>query len=230
MSAQQVLIGKTERFVKKYYVNRLIQGVLIGAALWIVFYLLVNTLEYFSWFSSKVRLALFIVLVIGSLLVATVYFAIPLVNLIRYRKKMSLEQAALLIGKFFPDISDKLLNTLQLSDGLSADASNELLAATIEQRTAQLNPVRFTDAIDLKGNLRYLYIFLALLCVLLALMLFLPRFAVQPAQRIINFEQEFEKPLPYSVQLSQEAIEVNQGADVAFSIQVEGTHIPDAFT
>jgi hypothetical protein len=229
MSAQQVLIGKTERFVKKYYVNRLIQGVLIGAALWIVFYLLVNTLEYFSWFSSKVRLALFIVLIIGSLLVATVYFAIPLVNLIRYRKKMSLEQAALLIGKFFPDISDKLLNTLQLSDGLSADASNELLAATIEQRTAQLNPVRFTDAIDLKGNLRYLYIFLALLCVLLALMLFLPRFAVQPAQRIINFEQEFEKPLPYSVRLSQEAIEVNQGADVAFSIQVEGSHIPDAF-
>lgn len=229
MSAQRVLIEKTERFVKKYYVNRLIQGVLIGAALWIVFYLLVNTLEYFSWFSSRVRLALLIILIIGSLLVATVYFAVPLVNLIRYRKKMSLEQAALLIGKFFPDVSDKLLNTLQLSDGLSDDASNELLVATIEQRTAQLNLVRFTDAVDLKGNLRYLYIFLSLLGVLLALMLFLPRFAVQPARRIINFEREFEKPLPYSVRLSQEAIEVNQGTDVAFSIHVEGAHIPDAF-
>lgn len=229
MSAQQVLIEKTERFVKKYYVNRLIQGVLIGAALWIVFYLLVNTLEYFSWFSSNIRLALLILLIIGSVLVATVYFAIPLVNLIRYRKKMSHEQAALLIGKFFPDVRDKLLNTLQLSDSLTEDASNELLVATIEQRTAQLTPVRFTDAIDLKGNLRYLYIFLGLLFVLLALMLFLPRFAVQPAQRIINFEQEFEKPLPFSVRLSQEAIEVNQGADVTFSIFVEGSRIPDAF-
>lgn len=229
MSARQVLIEKTERFVKKYYVNRLMQGVLIGAALWIIFYLLVNTLEYFSWFSSNVRLALLILLILGSVLVATFYVAIPLVNLIRYRKKMSHEQAALLIGKFFPDVRDKLLNTLQLSDSLSEDASNELLAATIEQRTAQLTPVRFTDAVDLKGNLRYLYLFLTLLIVLLALMLFLPRFAVQPAQRIINFEQEFEKPLPYSVQLSQEAIEVNQGADVVFSIRVEGTHIPDAF-
>lgn len=229
MSAQQVLIEKTERFVRKFYVNRLIQGVLIGAALWIVFYLLMNTLEYFSWFSSKVRFALFILLIIGSLLVATAYFIIPLVNLIRFRKKMSLEQAALLIGKFFPDIHDKLLNTLQLSDSLAADSSNELLMATIEQRTAQLSPVRFTDAVDLKGNLRYLYIFLALLLVLLALMVFLPRFAVQPAQRIINYEQDFEKPLPYSVQLSHEAIEVNQGADVAFSIHVEGSQIPDAF-
>jgi hypothetical protein len=207
----------------------LIQGVLIGAALWIVFYLLVNTLEYFSWFSSHVRLALLILLIVGSLLVAIVYFIVPLVNLIRFRKKMSLEQAALLIGKFFPDISDKLLNTLQLSDDLASDSSNELLVATIEQRTAQLTPVRFSDAVDLKGNLRYLYIFLALLVVLLALMLFLPRFAVQPTQRIINYDQVYEKPLPFSVQLSQDAIEVNQGADVAFSIQVEGNQIPDAF-
>ena len=229
MSAQQVLIGKIERFVRKFYANRLIQGVLIGAALWIVFYLLVNTLEYFSWFSSNVRLALLILLIVGSVLVATFYLIIPLVNLIRFRKKMSLEQAALLIGKFFPDISDKLLNTLQLSDNLASDSSNELLIATIEQRTAQLTPVRFSDAIDLKGNLRYLYIFLALLVVLLALMLFLPRFAVQPTQRIINYDQVYEKPLPFSVQLSQDAIEVNQGADVVFSILVEGSQIPDAF-
>ena len=229
MSARQVLIEKTERFVRKYYVNRLIQGVLIGAALWIVFYLLVNALEYFSWFSSRVRLALFILLVVGSLLVAAVYLIIPLVNLIRFRKKMTLEQAALLIGKFFPEIHDKLLNTLQLSENLDTDTSNELLIATIEQRTAQLTPVRFSDAIDLKGNLRYLYIFLALLFVLLLLVLFLPRFAVQPAQRIINYDQVFEKPLPFSVQLSQDAIEVNQGADVSFSLHVEGSHIPDAF-
>ena len=229
MSAQQVLIEKTERFVKKFYVNRLIQGALIGAALWIVFYLLVNTLEYFSWFSSKIRLVLLILLIIGSLLVAARYFIIPLVNLIRYRKKMSLEQAALLIGKFFPDISDKLLNTLQLSNDLAADSSNELLVATIEQRKAQLSPVRFSDAINLKDNLRYLYVFVALLLVLLALVLFLPRFAVQPTQRIINYGQEFEKPLPFSVQLSQDAVEVNQGADVTFSIHVEGSRIPDAF-
>ena len=60
--------------------------------------------------------------------------------------------------------------------------------ATIEQRTTQLSPVRFTDAVDLKGNLRYLYVFLALLLVLLALMVFLPRFAVQPAQRIMGID------------------------------------------
>ena len=223
------MIEKIERFARKFYANRLIQGVLIGAALWIVFYLLVNALEYFSWFSSNVRFALFVLLVAGSAAVLVFYFLIPLVNLLRFRKKMSVEQAALLIGKFFPDIKDKLLNTIQLSDSLSSDTHNELLLATIEQRTEQLSPIRFSDAVDLKGNRKYLWVFLALLAVLLALVFFLPKFAVQPTQRIVHYGQEFEKPLPYRVTLSAQNIETNQGADVPFSIHVEGERVPDAF-
>ena len=229
MAARQFLIEKIERFVRKFYVNRLIQGVLVGAALWIVFYLLVNALEYFSWFSPRVRFVLFLLLLAGSAAVLAFYFIIPLVNLLRFRKKMSLEQASLLIGRFFPEIQDKLLNTLQLTEGFDDNASDELLAATIEQRTQQLAPLRFSDAVDLKGNLRYFYVFLALLAVLVALVIFLPRFAVQPTQRIISYDQEFEKPLPFSVTLSDEAIETNQGSDVHFSIHVEGSRIPDAF-
>ena len=229
MSTRQVLIGKIEHFVRKFYVNRLIQGFLIGAALWIVFYLLVNTLEYFSWFSPRVRFALFLLLLVGSAAVLVFYVVIPLVNLFRFRKKMSLEQAALLIGRFFPEVQDKLLNTLQLADVSDTNASNQLLLATIEQRTQQLAPLRFSDAVDLKGNLRYLYLFLALLAVLVALVIFLPRFAVQPTQRILSYDQEFEKPLPFVVRLSDEILETTQGSDVKFALHVEGSRIPDAF-
>jgi len=229
MSSQEVLVGKIERFVRKFYVNRLIQGALIGAALWILFYLIVNTLEYFSWFSPKVRMWLFAVLLLGTAVVLAFYFIVPLVNLVRYRRKMSLEQAALLIGRFFPGVDDKLINTLQLSSSNDDSGSQQLLEATIEQRTAQLAPLRFTDAVDLKGNLRYVYVFLILLSILVLLFIFLPKFAVQPAKRIINYRQEYEKPLPFTVKLQQDAVETRQGSDLSFSIHVEGSQIPDAF-
>ena len=228
MSAQQTLVDKIERFARKFYLNRLIQGALIGAALWMLFYLAVNMLEYFSWFSSKVRLVLLVFLLAVSAVVLAVYFVVPLVNLMRYRKKMSLEQAALLIGRFFPEVDDKLLNTLQLSSADDA-GSQQLLEATIEQRTQQLAPLRFTDAVDLKGNLRYVYVFLILLLILILLSIFLPSFAVEPTQRIINYQKEYEKPLPFRVTLQQDAIETRQGADVPFTIHVEGSQIPDAF-
>ena len=227
MSAINGLIGKIEDFTRKYYLNRLIQGVLVGAVLWIVFYLLINGLEYFSWFPPKGRFVLFLFLLAGSAFVCVYHFLIPLVNLIRFRKKMSVEQASVLIGKFFPDIKDKLLNTIQLSHLDSSD--NALLAAAIDQRSAHLSPIRFSDAVDLRGNLKYLGAFFGLLLLLILLIVFLPSFAVQPTQRIVNYEQAYEKPLPYQVEIERDEIETTQGKEVKFSIMVKGDRIPDAF-
>ena len=247
MSAPNKLIEKIEGFTQKYYLNRLIQGVLVGAVLWIVFYLLINGLEYFSWFPPKGRFVLFLFLLVGSGFVLVYHFLIPLFNLIRFRKKMSVEQASVLIGKFFPEIKDKLLNTIQLSNQMEAmvgpstgsgtlastssgtSADNALLAATIEQRSARLSPIRFSDAVDLRGNLKYLGIFFGSLLLLIVLMVFLPSFAVQPTQRIVNYEQHFEKPLPYQVEIEQDDIETTQGKEVKFNIHVTGDRIPDAF-
>lgn len=240
MSSPKGLIEKIEGFTRKYYLNRLIQGVLVGAVLWIVFYLLINGLEYFSWFPPKGRFVLFLFLLAGSAFVLVYYFLIPLINLIRFRKKMSVEQASVMIGKFFPEIKDKLLNTIQLSNqmetskvgpstGSGAEKDNALLAATIEQRSARLSPIRFSDAVDLRGNLKYLGIFFGSFLILIALMVFLPSFAVQPTQRIVNYEQNFEKPLPYQVEIEQDDIETTQGKEVKFNIRVTGDRIPDAF-
>ena len=242
MSAPNKLIEKIEGFTRKYYLNRLIQGVLVGAVLWIVFYLLINGLEYFSWFPPKGRFVLFLFLLAGSAFILVYHFLIPLVNLIRFRKKMSVEQASVMIGKFFPEIKDKLLNTIQLSNQMEASKDkvgpstssgssddNALLAATIEQRSARLSPIRFSDAVDLRGNLKYLGIFFGSLLLLIALMVFLPSFAVQPTQRIVNYEQHFEKPLPYQVEIEQDDIETTQGKEVKFNIHVTGDRIPDAF-
>ena len=250
MSAPNKLIEKIEGFTRKYYLNRLIQGVLVGAVLWIVFYLLINGLEYFSWFPPKGRFVLFLFLLAGSGFVLVYHFLIPLVNLIRFRKKMSVEQASVMIGKFFPEIKDKLLNTIQLSNQMEAlnstsavgpstgsgtsvssgsGTENDLLAATIEQRSARLSPIRFSDAVDLRGNLKWLGVFFGLLLLLILLMVFLPSFAVQPTQRIVNYEQSFEKPLPYQVEIGQDEIETTQGQEVKFNIHVTGGRIPDAF-
>ena len=229
MSAPNALIAKIEGFTRKFYLNRLIQGVLVGAVLWIVFYLIINGLEYVSWFPPKGRFVLFLFLLAGSAFVAVYYFLIPLVNLIRFRKKMSVEQASVLIGKFFPEIKDKLLNTIQLSNQMEAETDNALLAATIEQRTSRLSPIHFADAVDLRGNLKYLGVFFGLLLLLILLMVFLPSFAVQPTQRIVNYGQEFEKPLPYQVEILQHDIETTQGKEAKFGIRVTGERIPDAF-
>ncbi len=223
------LISKIERFIRKFYLNRLIQGALIGLVLIIALFLIINGIEYFSWLPQKGRLVLLLLFILGTLFVAIFHFAIPVANLIRFRKKMSDEQASVIIGKFFPEISDKLLNTIQLSNELSQNADNELLAATIEQRTEHLKPINFSDAVNLKENYKYLKIFGIAFVVLAVTLIFLPDFSKKPAQRIFNYSRDFEKPLPFNVELSATNLEASQGKDIEFSIHVTGERIPDAF-
>ena len=227
--SNSALISKIERFIRKFYLNRLIQGALIGLVLMIALFLIINGIEYFSWFPQKGRLILLLLFIIGSLFVAIFYFTIPIINLIRYRKKMSDEQAAVIIGKFFPEISDKLLNTIQLSNELVQNTDNELLAATIEQRTEKLKPVNFSDAVNLKDNFKYLKIFGLAFVIFTITLIFFPDFTQKPAERIINYSQEYVKPLPFDVELSDTNLEVSQGKDIEFSIHVTGERIPEAF-
>lgn len=224
-----VLKDKIESFIKKFYLNRLIQGALIGTVILILFFLIFNGIEYFSWLSGKIRLILFITLISIFSIVAIFYFVIPLANLIRFRKKMSDKEAAVLIGKFFPEIKDKLLNTLQLSDNAKFNSNNELLIATIEQRTKNLQPIKFSDAVNLKENYKYLKIFGIAFVTLIALIIFFPDFSQKPVERIINYDKFYEKPLPFQVSLQAKEIEVTQGEDLEFKIHVTGEKIPEKF-
>ena len=224
-----ILNDKIESFIKKFYLNRLIQGTLIGTVILILSFLIFNGIEYFSWFSGKIRLVLFITLISIFSIVAIFYFIIPLVNLIRFRKKMSDKEAAVLIGRFFPEIKDKLLNTLQLSDEINNNSDNELLIATIEQRTKNLQPIKFSDAVNLKENYKYLKIFGISFTTLIALIIFFPDFSQKPVERIINYDKFYEKPLPFQVELQAKEIEVTQGEDLEFKIHVTGEKIPEKF-
>lgn len=228
-SYHQVLLNKIDSFIKRFYLNKLIKGVLIGTIILIATFLLFNGLEYFSWFSQRVRLGLFITITGIFAIIILFYFIIPLINLIRFRKKMSEHQAAQLIGKFFPEIKDKLLNTLQLSEKAVNNVDNELLIATIEQRTQNLKPINFNEAVNLKENYKYLKIFILAFATLTLLLIFAPSFSRQPVERIINYDIHYEKPLPYRVDLQEIEIEITQGEDFEYKIHVTGEKIPESF-
>ena len=73
-SYNNVLLDKIESFIKKFYLNKLIQGCLIGSVLLIASFLIINTIEYFSWSSSKIRLILLISLITLFSIVVCFYF------------------------------------------------------------------------------------------------------------------------------------------------------------
>ena len=126
MKQQHDIISALDAFIRKYYKNLLIKGILYAVGLVAAIFLAAVLLEYFGWMSSVGR-GLVFWLGLAAVLAALAWLVVrPLLKMYGLGKRISREQAAVIIGRHFPEVSDKLLNLLQLNAQLST-ADSQLL-------------------------------------------------------------------------------------------------------
>src|SRR5688572_3652808 len=183
------LIQKLDEFIRKYYKNKMIRGAIYSVALILGTYLLVALLEYFGRFNILMRTFLFWTFILASATVVLRFFVIPLAHMFRLGKTISRSQAASIIGTHFPEVQDKLLNTLQLKELSETATDNHLLEASINQRIASLRPIAFNSAIDLRQNRRYIKYILLPTAVILILLFAAPSILTKPTERLIRHGQ-----------------------------------------
>lgn len=228
MESQSPLLDKLDAFIRKYYRNRMIQGglwALTGAG---VGWLVLAALEYWGRFGIAGRTILFYVFVVsvGGTLVWRVL--VPALQWMKLGPRLGYEAASLIIGRHFPEVGDRLLNTLQLQRAGGGDfgASEELLAASIAQRTAELRPIAFTSAIRIRDNVKYLRYALPPLVVLALAYLFKPEWVAEPTERILAHDREFVAPAPFSFLLLNERLETAVAQPFDVLMQLEGSKWP----
>lgn len=228
-SNYEILLENLRKFILKYYKNQIIRGFILGFALIISFFLLVTGIEYFAWSNTNTRIVLLYSFMGLSLFVLLFYIIIPFLRIFHLGKTLSEMEAAKLIGQHFPEVSDKLLNTIQLHAEQSSHQM-DLLTASINQKAAELAPVPFKKAIDFKGNKKYFkYIFPPIL-VLLMVIGFSPKTITNPTSRIINYDTHFEKPLPYTIKVVNQDLNCIQKSDFILEVKVSGESVPENIT
>lgn len=223
-----LLINKLDAFIRKYYTNRLIRGILYSIALLGSFFLIFTLLEAVAWFSSPVRTALFYGYSIIGLFILGYFVVVPVLKLIRTGKIISHEFAAEIIGHHFPEVKDKLLNVLQLNSLYhNSEGNRELVLASINQKANRLKPIPFVTAIDLTKNKKYLIYTLPPVLILLGILLTSPSTITAPGNRIINHSMAYEKPLPFTIQVRNEELKAIQLEDFELKVSVKGEVLPE---
>jgi hypothetical protein len=223
-----ILIDKLDAFIRKYYTNQLIRGALYSIALLGTFFLIFTQLESLAWFSVIVRTALFYAYLTSAAIILARFVLIPLLKLNKAGKRISHEMAAGIIGKHFSEVSDVLLNTLQLhSQADENPVQKELILAGINQKAEKLRPVPFVSAIDLSKNRKYLVYALPPVLILALFLLFSPNAITGPGNRLINHSVAFEKPMPFSIRIVNKDLTAVQQDDFVLKVNIEGEEIPD---
>ena len=226
-SNYQRLINKLDLFIRKYYMNRIIKGLLYTVGFVLVLFLLFSILEYNFYFGTGVRKVFFFGFLISSLGMVGYWVIDPVFRYFRLGSTISHQKAAEIIGDHFTDVKDKLINVLQLRQQSESLADVSLIEASIDQKTADINPVPFRAAIDLRKNRKYLRYALPPFLLLLILVFAAPSIIKDGTHRIINNGDEFVPEAPFAFSIENSELKVVQFDDYTLRVSADGTAIPD---
>lgn len=226
VQSYDILIQKLDSFIKKFYKNQLIKGLILTLSITLLLFIVIATAEYFGRFSTAFRAILFWAFTGVTLYVLSVYIIKPLLNLYRVGKIISHEQAANIIGKHFSEVKDKLLNVLQLKE--MAKSQNDLVLASINQKSSELSPVPFSNAINFSGNKQYLkYALPSVLIIVILLISGNARVLREGSNRVVGYSNAYEIQAPFTFVIENEGLSVLQHEDFTVEVKVDGEEIPD---
>ncbi|WP_298246898.1 hypothetical protein [uncultured Christiangramia sp.] len=219
------ILSRLDAFVRKYYFSQILKGMMLFAGIGLLYFLLTASLEHLFWFSESVRAFLFWLFISIEIILFIYFIGFPLLKLFKLRKGINKEQASEIIGTHFQEIGDRLLNLLQLD---RTSERSELLIASIDQKAESLKIFNFSEAIELKKNLKFLPVVILPVLIILALWISNNSHVFTDGfDRISNYDQVYEQPAPFQFIILNDKLETFQNSDFELVVQIEGDQIPE---
>lgn len=228
MSTFGIIQQKLEQFIKKYYANELIKGTILFFAIGLLWFIVTLLVEHFLWLEPLGRGILFWSFVVVEIALFIRFIAIPLAKLFRLQQGIGHEEASRIIGNHFPQVNDKLLNVIQLNQN---QRESELLAASIDQKASELQPIPFRSAVNFKKNAKYLkYAAIPVLIILLVNFLWDKDLFSNSYERVVNYDTAYEPPAPFSFIVLNDDLRAIENKNFTVRIKTEGEVIPENAT
>ena len=224
MNGIKTITDKLHQFTRKYYVNELIRGGLLFFSIGFFYLLCTLFLEHFLWLKPTARTFLFLVFVLVEVFLFWRFIIAPVFKLIGLQKGITPEKCSNIIGRFFPEVKDKLLNTLQLKE--QGDHS-DLLLASINQKSEELLLIPFVKAVNFSKNLKYLkYAILPVVIFLITLLSGNNNLLKESLDRVVHHRTAYTPPAPFYFRLTNKSLQVVQGSDITIYIETLGSVLP----
>ena len=220
-----LIYDKLEAFIKKFYTNELLKGLIFFVGLGLLYLLLTLFVEYFLWLKPVGRTILFWTFIAVELFLLFRFILFPIFKLFKLQKGINYEEASNIIGNHFSEVNDKLKNFLQLSNDTN---QSELLLASIDQKAQTLNPIPFGNAINFKGNVKYLpWAIIPILFFAFFMISGNSDVITQSFNRVVRYNERFSPPAPFAFVVTNPSLQTEQGNDFVLQVKSQGKVVPE---
>lgn len=225
MSNFETIKNKLEQFIKRYYTNELLKGAILFFAIGLLYFMVTLFVEYVFWLSPIARTFLFWIFIGVESVLFIKFIIIPLAYLFNLQQGINLETASKLIGNHFPEVNDKLLNVFQLNQ---SSTQSDLLVASIEQKSQELQPIPFKLAINFNSNTKYLkYAAIPILILLLSFLTGKIDWFSDSYERVVNYQTAYEPPAPFQFFVINETLWAIENKNFKLVVSTVGDVTPE---
>ena len=223
---EKIILLEIDSFKRKKILSLVFKGVIISISIIISLFLVINSLEYSFQFGINTRTFLFFFYLLTCIILLSLYIGIPLSKLLDINKAIEDESAAKIIGQNFPEISDKLLNIIQLRKG--SHEVGTLAYAGIHQKIDQIPSIKFDSAIKNEANYKLLPWAVVPIIILVIVLFYRPEIITDSTQRITNYNKEYIPQAPFQFNLLNTSLTAFKNEDFKLELEITGNVIPSS--
>jgi hypothetical protein len=221
-----ILITKINAFKKKYLLYQVINELIIIALILLVISLVAILTEYLFYLPSVIRKILFFSSFLFILIYTIVTVFVPILKILGIPFHENKEKITKLISHYFPEIKDKLKNTLELGNSNFDYYSQEIIDASITQKCNELKIFDFKNAVKYATLFKIFKYFFGSLIVVMTIFFVDRSLIVDPARRIINYNVSYKKSSSFNYELLNKELKVKKGDNFKIIVSCKGTNIP----
>ncbi|MFZ1292469.1 MAG: DUF4175 family protein [Melioribacteraceae bacterium] len=215
-----LLISKISEFIRLIFIRDI--AIVISKCLGIItlLFLILSLLETYFYFSQNVR-TIFAIILFAIFIFSLIPAAVNFYKLLKKPNQPLIESASNEIGFHFPQVKDKLLNSIQLLKTDDSNFSPQLKNAAFLDVFNSVKNLQFAKVINF-SRLKYFIKFASLTILTFLIFIFFNQNFRNASNRIINFDKTFSRPNEFSLEIFPGNLEIKKNENVEIKISATG--------
>lgn len=201
----------------------LLFGLANSLSLAFIFLLVFSLIEAIAHGDSAFRTILFAFLILFSI-TGFIYLSGPyLLRILGLKFLPTLDDIALRVGREYPEIKDRLSNSIQLlTDKISLNSVSQELAVANFNRVFDNSQSKDFNKIVKKERLKKSFLLMFLVSFIFVAAVSLSTSIADGLNRIVNFDKEFIPPAPFELDIHPKLQKVTKGSELIITITSQG--------
>ena len=209
---------------RKMYLLDALAGLFIAIGTFALATTIFSVLEHFGNFSSAVRLVFYGLIWLSAIVPFGIFSVPSLLKLLGISKSIQFDELALRIGWYYPDVQDRLSNSLQLvsrSKSLQG-ISRSLIEASFQEAYKASEGKDFNVIIDKKKFQRSLFYMIGALLLTVVIFATSSNSLFSAMNRIQNWNTSYTPPAPYTLKIQPKYQKILKNSNLRITVKADG--------